>query len=32
MLVIHRGWSATRYEQWLTRSLVDQLLEGGNPT
>lgn len=32
MLVIHRGWSATRYEQWLTRSLVDQLLDGGDRT
>jgi len=27
MLVGHLGWSAERYEEWLTRILIDQLLE-----
>jgi hypothetical protein len=26
LLVADRGWSAGRYEQWLTAILVDQLL------
>ena len=26
-LVGHLGWSAERYEEWLTRTLIDQLLE-----
>ena len=26
LLVVDRGWSAERYEQWLTATLVDQLL------
>lgn len=27
MLVVRQGWSPERYERWLTRTLIDQLLE-----
>jgi hypothetical protein len=27
MLVGHLGWSGERYQEWLTRTLIDQLLE-----
>jgi hypothetical protein len=34
LLVVDRGWSAERYERWLTGTLVDQLLPpiGGSPS
>jgi hypothetical protein len=30
LLVIDRGWSSERYEQWLTGILIDQLLPPAN--
>ena len=31
LLVVDRGWSVERYESWLTRTLVDQLLATDRP-
>ena len=32
LLVLDRGWKPRRYETWLTRLLVDQLLADADPT
>jgi AcrR family transcriptional regulator len=32
LLVVDRGWSPERYEQWLTATLVDQLLSPADAT
>jgi hypothetical protein len=31
LLVVDRGWPVDRYEAWLTRTLVDQLLPADRP-
>ena len=31
LLVVDRGWPVARYESWLTRTLVDQLLAADRP-
>ena len=31
LLVVDRGWPMERYESWLTKTLVDQLLGADRP-